>query len=197
MMRKSLLISDRFWAALLLCSLVGVSSCGNDINTEYPRPSEPAELSLYDLVSGPIDRPSAVNVVSGRALGRPSAVRVDITERWDLVFAMVEGSPAWLPRGFFEALEVSSGVLATTLDFDQVREAPEDRDLYEDEQPVPLTEGTTYVVRSRSDPDLSLPCRIYAKILVEAIQADPPRVDLQVIWNPNCDGRNLVPSEPQ
>jgi hypothetical protein len=196
MMRSSLL-SDRLWAVLLVFLLGGVSSCGDDINREYPRPSEPAELSLYDLVSGPIDRPSAVNVVSGRALGRPSAVRIDVTERWDLVFAMVDGSPAWLPRGFFEALEVSSGVLATTLDFDQVIEAPEDKELYEDEQPVPLTEGTTYIIRSRADPDLSLPCRIYAKVLVESIQTDPARADLSIIWNPNCDGRNLVPSEPQ
>lgn len=196
MMRSSLLLNRR-WAVLLAFLLGGVSSCGSDINTEYPRPSEPLELSLYDLVSGPIDRPSAVNVVSGRALGRPSAVRIDVTERWDLVFAMVDGSPAWLPRGFFEALEVSSGVLETQLGFDQVIEAPEDKELYEDEQPVPMTEGTTYIIRSRLDPDLSLPCRIYAKVLVESIQMDPARADLLIIWNPNCDGRSLIPSESQ
>ncbi|MGD8700085.1 MAG: hypothetical protein PVJ43_12385 [Gemmatimonadales bacterium] len=196
-MMRSNRLTDRPWAVFLLLLLGAVSSCGDDINTEYPRPSEPRELSLYDLVSGPIDRPSAVNVVSGRALGVPSAVRIDVTERWDLVFALVDGSPAWLPRGFFEALEVSSGILATTADFEQIIEAPEDKELYEDEQPVPMTEGTTYIIRSRSDPDLSLPCRIYAKVLVESIQADPARADLSIIWNPNCDGRNLVPSEPQ
>ena len=196
-MMRSNPLSDRLWVVFLVLSLGGVPSCGDSLNTEYPRPSEPVELSLYDLVSGPIDRPSAVNVVSGRALGRPSAVRVDATERWDLVFGVVDGSPAWLPRGFFEALEASSGVLGTTLGFDQVREAPEDKELYEDEQPVPITEGTTYVIRSRSDPDLSLPCRIYAKVMVESVQTDPARVDLLIIWNPNCDGRYLVPSEPQ
>jgi hypothetical protein len=194
-MIRSTAFSDRFSVVTLALLLGAIASCGSDINTEYPRPSEPWDLTLYDLVSGPIDRPSAVNVVSGRALGVPSAVRVDITERWDLVFAVVDGTPSWLPRGFFEALEVSSGVLATTLDFDQVIEAPDNKDLYEDEVPVPITEGTTYVVRSRADPDLSLPCRIYAKILVESVQPEPARVDLSIIWNPNCDGRNLVPAE--
>lgn len=188
---------DRLTVVFLVLLLGGILSCGSNINTEYPRPNEPLNLSLYDLVSGPIDRPSAVNLISGRALGVPSAVRIDLTERWDLVFAIVDGSPAWLPRGYFEALEVSSGVLATTLDFDQVLEAPEDKTLYEEEQPVPITEGTTYVIRSRSDPNYSLPCRIYAKVLVEAVQADPARVDLSIIWNPNCDGRNLIPAEAQ
>lgn len=189
--------SDRLLVVFLTLLLGAIASCGSDINTEYPRPSEPLSLSLYDLVSGPIDRPSAVNVVSGRALGVPSTVRVDLTERWDLVFANIDGSPAWLPRGYFEALEVSSGVLASTLDFDRVLEAPEDKDLYEEERPVPIIEGTTYIIRSRSDPSFSLPCRIYAKILVEAVQADPARVDLSIIWNPNCDGRNLIPAEAQ
>jgi hypothetical protein len=196
-MLRSKGIFNRLPVLLLALSLGAVASCGDDLNTEYPRPAEPAKLTLYDLVSGPIDRPSAMNVVSGRALGLPSAVRVDVTERWDLVFALVDGSPAWLPRGYFEALEVSSGVMATTLDFDQVLEAPENRELYEDEQPLPITEGTTYIIRSRSDPDISLPCRIYAKVLVESVQADPARVDLSIIWNPNCDGRNLIPTELQ
>lgn len=180
--------------AVLALALGGATACGSDINTDWPRPSEPRDISLYDLVSGPIDRSSALNVVSGRSRGFPTAIRVDAIETWDVAFAVLDGEPVWLPRGFFEGFEPSSGILETDRDFDALTEAPEDRELYEAEDPVPMKEGFTYLIRSRSDPALSLPCRIYAKVRVDTILEDPARVDFVILWNPNCDNRNLTPS---
>lgn len=177
---------------VFLAALATLVACGSDINTEYPRPSEPFESSLYDLIAGPIDRASALNVVSGRGLGAPLAVRVDLTGQWDVGFGVLDGQTVWLPRGFFDGFEAESGILALPSDFNTISEAPEDKDLYEYQDPVPMTEGTVYIIRSRNDPNSSLPCRIFAKVLVEVIEQDPYRVDLLYIWNPNCDNRILT-----
>jgi hypothetical protein len=192
----SKLVKDRR-IAILAIALSGATACGSDVNTDWPRPSEPLDMSLYDLVSGPIDRSSAVNVVSGRSRGFPTSIRVDLIETWDIAFAVLDGEAVWLPRGFFEGFEPSSGILEAERDVDQLSEAPEDRELYEAENPVPVQEGFTYIIRSRSDPALSLPCRIYAKVRVDAVLEDPARIDFVILWNPNCDNRNLTPSPSQ
>jgi hypothetical protein len=183
-------------ASVILLALALVS-CGRDITTDFRRPGEPLDGTLYDLVAGPIDRASAYNIVSGRGFGVPRTVRVDQSDQWDIAFAILDGQPVWLPRGYFEALEPSSGVLELARAFDEVTTAPADKTLYEAENPVPITVGNTYVIRSRNDPTLSLPCRIYAKIGVEAIQRNPDRIDFIVLWNPNCDRRDLTPGPSQ
>ncbi len=146
-------------------------------------------------MAGPIDRPSGFNVVSGRSAGSPGSVRVDESDRWDVAFAVLDGAPVWLPRGFFDGLEPSSGILRLTVAFDQVREVPENRDLYETRQPVPISEAAVYAIRSRQDPTLSLPCRLYAKLEVLSIQGDPAQVRFRFLWNPNCDDRNVTPGD--
>jgi hypothetical protein len=186
-------VSIRRLAPLLLA--VAVIACGDNTSSSFPRPSEPVEAGLYDISGGPIDRASALNVVSGRGNGQPRAVRVDVTDQWDIGFGILEGELVWLPAGFFEGFEPDAGILELPEGFEQLTEAPSDKELYEKEEPVPLKDGGVYVVRSRTDPALSVPCHIFAKLLVSAIQEDPTRVDLQVVWNPNCDDRNLTLEE--
>jgi hypothetical protein len=179
-------IGRRLVPLLLVGALL---ACGSDNSSSFPRPSEPIAASLYDIAAGPIDRASALNVVSGRGSGIPLAVRVDVTDEWDIAFGVLDGETVWLPAGFFEGF--SEG-------FEQLAEAPEDKDLYEKEEPVPLKDGVVYILRSRTDPALSVPCHLYAKVFVEAVKEDPPsRVDLLVLWNPNCDDRNLTPGDAQ
>jgi hypothetical protein len=179
--------------------LVGaVLACGSDNSSSFPRPSEPIEASLYDIVAGPIDRASALNVVSGRGAGIPVAVRVDVTDQWDIAYGVLDGETVWLPAGFFEGFSADAGIYEVPEGFEQLAEAPDNKELYEKEQPVPLTEGVVYIIRSRTDPALSVPCHLYAKVFVEAVKEDPPsRVDLLILWNPNCDDRNLTPGDAQ
>jgi hypothetical protein len=184
-------------AAVLVFTLVAVVSCGRDTTSSFPRPNEPLDLSLYDLVDGPIDRASALNVVAGRGRGFPRTVRVDQAEQWDVAFGVLDGESVWLPRGFFEGLEPSSGILAAPVDFEDASQAPENKDLYEIREPIPMTVGETYMIRSRSDPTLSLPCRIFAKVVVQGIQQDLARMDFRIVWNPNCDKRELTLEQAQ
>ena len=171
-------------------------ACGDDLDPRFRRPGAPFEATLFDLFMGPIDRPSALDVLPGAgSVGAPLAVRVDQTDQWDVAFAVVDGEPVWLPRGFFVEFEASSGILPLDRGFDEIERVPGDRTLYEMEQPVPVTVGTTYAIRSRSDPNLSLPCRIFAKLVVDELQSDPVRIRVRFLWNPNCDQVLVTPEE--
>lgn len=193
MMKARYLLSWR--AAFLLGMLALVPSCDDELDVDFARPSEPLETTIFDLVDGPIDRASAFDVVAGRGRGAPRAVRVDRSGQWDLVFAVRDSEPVWLPRGFFESNEPSSGILELDRSFDEVEQVPDDPEQYEQEDPVPVKLGGVYAVRSRNDPALSLPCRVFAKLGVLAIGSDPVRVEIEYLWNPNCDDPNVSPGQ--
>ncbi len=147
---------------------------------------------MYDLIDGPVDRASALSVIAGVRGGSPTTERVDRTEQWDVAFGVIDGQPYWLPRGFFEGLEPSAGILVMEQDFDEIDTAPGDRTLYEFTDALPMIEGNTYVIRSRNDPTTSLPCRIFGKVRVDSVQSDPAWISFIIVWNPNCDDTNLT-----
>lgn len=179
-------------AALAVILVGALAGCSNSDDSRFPVPEEPAERTLYDLVNGPIDRPSALNLLTGRSGGLPTTWRVDVTDQWDLCFGVIDGEPFWLPRGFFEGFQVSSGVAELPLDFDDVRVVSSEDEDYEDSEPVPITVGATYALRSRPDPTVSVTCRLYAKAEVVAVEGDPARLSLRILWNPNCNETSLA-----
>lgn len=179
--------------ALVLTLALGLVACGDELLRDYPRPTSPLEAELIDLVNGPLTRANAIDIVSGRGFGIPRAVRVDETVHWDFAFAVVDDEPAWIPRGFFDGVEPSTGIRIMPVDFEDVEVLPSDEEDYELEEPVPVTVGTTYGIRSRNDPALSLPCHVYAKMVVDSIWGDPVRVKFRVLWNPNCDKIQVTP----
>ncbi|NIR44109.1 MAG: hypothetical protein GWN99_06285 [Gemmatimonadetes bacterium] len=174
-------------AAVALPSLAALTACGDSGDPSFPLPEEPLQTTLYDLVDGPIDRPSALNIVSGRGNGIPTTPRVDVSGQWDVVFAVIDGQPSLVPRGFFDGLEVSSGVRALQPSFDDVTVVTGEAENYEAVDPTPVAVGQTYAIRSRPDPSLSLPCRVYAKLEVLDLEGDPVRLQFRILWNPNCD----------
>lgn len=184
----------RRWALLVLV-LTPLLSCGGDTRLDFPRPTEPLETTVFDLLEGPLDRASAFDVVAGRGLGEPRAVRVDQSAQWDIAFAEMGGQPVWLPRGFFEANEPSSGITLLNRAFEEITNVPGNSEDYEGMDPVPASVGAVYAIRSRSDPTLSLPCRVFAKLEVLSIEFDPARVQFRFLWNPNCDDTNVTPED--
>jgi len=179
--------------ALVLTLALALVACGDELITDYPRPLTPLEEDLVDFVDGPLTGANALNLVAGRGFGRPSVTRVNETPDWDVAFAVVDGEPAWLPRGFFDGIEPSTGIRIMQVDFEDIEVLPPDQGSYELEQPVPATAGTTYGIRSRTDPGLSLPCHVFAKLAVDSITGDPARVWFRVLWNPNCDNTRVTP----
>jgi hypothetical protein len=183
----------RSHAALALTLALGLVACGDELQTDYPRPLSPLEAELVDLVDGPLTHADAINLVAGRGYGIPVLTRVDETLQWDIAFALIDGEPAWVPRGFFDGIELSSGIRLVQEDFENVENLPSDQESYELEEPLPATVGSTYGIRSRTDPALTLPCHVFAKLAVDSIKSDPARVWVRVLWNPNCDNSNVTP----
>ncbi|MGD2217018.1 MAG: hypothetical protein PVJ64_09680 [Gemmatimonadales bacterium] len=179
--------------ALLLTVALGLVACGDELVTDIPRPTAPLEVELIDLFDGPLDRANALNLVAGRGFSTPRVTRVDDTAKWDIAFALVDGEPAWLPRGFFDGIEPSAGIRVMVADFEDIEFLPSAEDMYELEDPLPATVGSTYGIRSRTDPNISLPCHVFAKLVVDSVGGDPTRVWSRVIWNPNCDDTNVTP----
>lgn len=178
--------------ALLAASL---TACGDDSTFLFPVPAEPIESTMFDLVTGPLDRPSAFDLVAGRGRGLPRTVRVDQTEQWDIAFAVLEGEAVWLPRGFFESIQPSSGITRLDGDFDNITSVPGDSEAYEEDEPLPIVEGAVYAIRSRTDPALTLPCRVFGKVRVLSLEGTPPQIDFETVWNPNCDDTNVDQSQ--
>lgn len=178
--------------AVFVLALTPVLSCGDD-DFDFPRPTEPLETTVFDLLEGPVDRASAFDVVVGRGQGAPRAVRVDQSGQWDIAFAEMGGQTVWLPRGFFESNEPSSGITQLDRGFEEVTNVPGGSEDYEEIDPVPASAGAVYAIRSRSDPALALPCRVFAKLEVLSIEPDPARVLFKFLWNPNCDDTNVTP----
>ncbi|MGD2151732.1 MAG: hypothetical protein PVG79_00600 [Gemmatimonadales bacterium] len=179
--------------ALVLTLALALVACGDELVTDYPRPLAPLEEELIDFVDGPLTGANALNLVAGRGFGRPNVTRVNETLAWDIAFAVLDGEPAWLPRGFFDGIEPSTGIRIMQVDFEDIEVLPPDEASYELEEPVPATVGTTYGIRSRTDPALSLPCHVFAKLAVDSITGDPARVWFRVLWNPNCDNTRVTP----
>jgi hypothetical protein len=179
-------------AAVVLIGLGALTACGESTDALFPVPDEPVGLSMYDLMNGPINRPSALNVLTGRSSGVPTVLRVDAAEQWDLSFGMIEGVPVWLPRGFFEGLDISSGVFELDVDFDDVTFVPTEDTLYVYEQPVDIEVGKTYAIKSRPDPTVSITCVLYAIAEVLVVEGDPARLEFQILWNPNCNENSLA-----
>ena len=183
----------RSHVALVLTLALGLVACGDEVNRDVPRPTTPFEEQLIDLVDGPLNRANALDVVAGRGFRTPRVTRVDDTVQWDIAFALIDGEPAWVPRGFFDGIEPSTGIRVMPVDFEDVELLPPDEEAYELEEPLPATVGTTYGIRSRTDPSLGLPCHVFAKLVVDSIWGDPVRVQFRVLWNPNCDDINVTP----
>ena len=179
-------------AAVVLIGASVLTACGDSSTPLFPIPDEPVDLTIYDLVGGPIDRPSALNVLTGRSSGVPTVLRVDAADQWDLSFGMIEGVPAWLPRGFFEGLDISSGVFELDVDFDDLTFVPSEDTLYVYEQPVNIEIGKTYAIKSRPDPTVSITCVLFAKAEVLAAEGDPARLVFRILWNPNCNENSLT-----
>jgi hypothetical protein len=179
----------------VVLAVAALSSCSDTLNFDFPRPDSPLEATLYDLVAGPVDRASAFNVVGGYGSGVPGTVRVDQLPNWDVAFAIRNGAPVWLPRGYFEGFTESGGILRVDRGFQEVTEAPSDATLYDETEPLPVEDGGVYVIRSRPDESQSLPCRLFAKLEVQSIGGDPVRVRFRYLWNPNCGNRDLTPGE--
>lgn len=178
-------------AAVVAALLVGAVACGDD-PFAFNWSDAPDTVQLYSLA-----RPE-LNLQSGFSFVPPPSARViempNATGSWDVAIDTQGGQLVLLPPG---ALGITARARVSVLgavNFDEVVEAPEDTLLYDADQPVPLIDGTVYIVRSnRAIGSFGTSCVYYAK--VEPVTIDVPNGTLKFryVASPICNSRDLVP----
>ena len=74
----------------------------------------------------------------------------------------------------------------------RLREAPEDTLLYEKNNPVPLSDGTVYVVSTNRISTGASSCVYYAKLQPVTIDVPAGTLKFRYVASPVCNGRDLV-----
>ena len=150
----------------------------------------PDTAELYSLARVEnVDRFGAYDLFS-----QAGVVVENLRGPFDFDFAITEdeaGEFVLLPTGYFPDASARPGILIDdTASFTGLRRAP--REGYVTEEPVPLSTGVIYVVKTR----LLGSCTRYGKVEVLDIDEDGI-VQIQTLVNPNCGERSLVPNAPE
>jgi len=175
---------------MLAAVTVATSSCGSDPFAYRWTASEDTVL-LYSLA-----RPE-LNLYSGFSFYQRSRIRIEAatsTGTWDMAVDTRGGQIVLLPPG---ALGVTSKARITVVAgkrFADVTDAPADTMLYTATDPVPVSMGNVYVVRTgQSVGAYGTPCVYYAKL--EPVDIDPVGGTLTFAFDssPVCNDRKLIP----
>jgi hypothetical protein len=147
-------------------------------------------VSLYALDGTPLAAPSGYNIQSKTAL------RTDLTTRFDFAFNITPaGQAVLLPTGAL-GLGRASGIQVQSVPFDSVKTAP--TGAYTDSLPVTVDSGTVAVVHSRaSQCAFGAIVFYYGKVQVLAVDTVARRIDLRVLVDQNCGYRDLEPGIPR
>ena len=171
--------------------LVGLAACDDPFVARWD--NVPDTVRLYSLA-----RPEP-NLPSGFGFWEKVTVQIETpgsTGRWDIALDTENGSLVLKPPG---ALGISARAGIVTLGpvpFDEVREAPGDTLLYEVDDPVTVTAGTVYIIRTnRRTGNFGSSCVHYAKMEPVAIDAAGGELQFRFVRNPLCNDRSLVPPE--
>jgi hypothetical protein len=178
-------------AALGLALLFG-SACDDGFG---PRvwADTPDTLTIYSITRPELlGRASGVDLVSLRLVVLEAALE---TGSWDFALAEQDGEFVILPQSVVPGLESRAGIAPvseTTLD--QVLEAPAEADLFQQEA-LEIEIGQVYVLRSRRTS-----CELgsgvyYGKMKALALDEASGTFKLEIVRNPYCNDRSLIPPE--
>jgi hypothetical protein len=180
-------------AATVAALLMGLTACGDD-PFAFDWNDAPDTTLLYSLA-----RPE-LGLRSGFSFAPPPSASVieqpNATGTWDIAIDTRGGELVILPPGALGITARSRVAVLGAVNFDEVVQAPGDTLLYEDDQPIPVTDGTVYVVRSgRRAGSFGSSCEYYAKM--EPVTIDVPGGTLlfRYVASPICNSRDLVPPE--
>lgn len=169
------------------------AACGDDLGpinwSDVPDTVQIFSVSRPDLLG----LPSAFDGVSFP----PRPVPVEQGAGWDFALAEQNGGFVMLPLSATENADTLAA-LATIGDvtLDDVTEAPPNSDFVE--EPVPIEPGTVYVLRtrrSRCNAISSLTGPRYGKLKAIAVDEEEGTYEFEVVINPQCNDRSLVPPD--
>ena len=177
------------YKALLTAGLLLVApltACGDAFEPIFVLVPQPAEADLHDFVSSSLLDPSAFDLFAR------GAIRTDQITTWDFLFVVDPAlGPTLVGRGAALDSESDAGIQLMSFEFDDLTEAP-DNDYIVD-QPVPVSVGDVFAVRSRQSSSISFRCRLFGKMEILAIEGSPAVATVRFVVNPNCEQRGVEP----
>lgn len=177
-------------AASVAALSIAMVSCGDPLEPVLiPLPEQPEAVELTDFISGSLLEPSGFDLISRHV------IRTDQETGWDFVFSFDGDVPILSSRAIFtDDTEYGPGLQIVMASFEDVTVAPENGYIILD--PIPISVGDVVVVRSRQDLSFGrLTCRFYGKFNIDEIDVAEETVVLSHLINPNCENRNLDPSQ--
>lgn len=174
-------------AVLLLLALAPLAACGDATGLELSLASDTVTVAVPDAPSG---EATAIDLVRTAPpftlLRRPE--RVEDAEQWDFALRRSGGTLALRPYDPLSPALRGAGIAVATRDYDQLDRAPRGTGPYGTET-IELTEGTTYVARSRQ---YGGGCANYAKFKVVDLDVAAGTVELAVTLNDRCEDDRLA-----
>lgn len=178
-------VSGSLLGVLALAAILPMASCESFEPTRFPvgdtvvlyslaRAEHFGEVSAYDFIA-----PTAVVVE------RPKAP--ESFNGFDVAFSEIDGDFVMLPAGMFQSFGIEPGIVMDTsgASFEEITRAPSSG--YETDTEVPLSEGSIYIVRTRS----RNACSRYGKF--EVLDLDPEGIlEFRFLRNNLCNDRVLT-----
>lgn len=191
MMGPENVIFRRTTLVLGLVAAMGAAGC-DDPFEDRERDNFEGAATLYSLSRAEWLGYPAGLVLLARAPG-PVVVESANSNGWDLALSEDEGGFILVPAGAFNTQSASGIRTYTGRSWEDVTEAPEDGDTFNDSTAVPLNSNAVYVVRSRS----SGSCIYFSKVRATEVDETEGTVRFEYLMNPNCNARDLQPPPPE
>lgn len=135
---------------------------------------------------------SAVDIVRGESLSLlRNPEQVADAERWDVALRRTDAGLVLRPFAPVASSFRGAGITVATQAFDAIEKAPRGTSSYGTD-PVPVTPGAVYILRSRQFNSGGIICVKYAKLRVEAVDEAAGTVRLALLINEGCDDERLA-----
>jgi hypothetical protein len=156
--------------------------------------ASPDTVILYSLARPELNLFSGFDFLGRRGVKIESPQAVSA---WDLALDTRDGQLVFMPP---EAIGVRNSAAAIApmgaMEFSDLKKAPRDTTLYVGDQPVPITVGHLYVIRSRRAPGIyGSICSYFGKLMPLAKDMDDQSVTFMFDISPVCNDRKLIPSK--
>ncbi|MHB1167923.1 MAG: hypothetical protein ACYC28_01415 [Longimicrobiales bacterium] len=141
-------------------------------------------------------RPSAINL-TGNFLSLVAIDELGAALEWDFMLGEEGGDLLWIPSSVVPGREDSRSSIASmdAMSLEEVRRAPEPNGDRYTKEPVALEEGAVYVLRSRRSSTCYIRGSNYAKMKVVDLDFALGTAEIEIVRNPYCDNRDLVPPD--
>jgi hypothetical protein len=157
----------------------------------------PDTLTIYSITRAELlGRPSGIDIASGRPRTVVLESALESTASWDFALTESAGTFQLMPASTVAGLESRAGIVEVPQStLDEVLQAPGDSDAFL-QTPLDLEIGQVYVLRSRRAQCNAFQQGVfYGKMKALALDAASGAFKFEIVRNPYCNNRALIPPE--